>query len=166
MSSLEAAETKDPWKLFHFFLGIWAGTGTGSSGTSSVRRSYALTLANQFIEIRNRSEFPPQENNPSGEVHEDRGFISYDKMRSVYMLREFHVEGYVNQYALEPFEPQSRMYVFLTKAIENIPDGWNARITLEIHNQEEFRETFDLAAGAGREWTCLIANEFHRVRGL
>jgi len=114
MSSIEAAETKDQWQLFRFVLGNWVGTGTGSSGTSSVRVCYALTLADQSIEIRNRSEFPPQKNNSSDEVYKDRGFISYDKMR----------------------------------------------------NEEEFRETFDPATGPGREWTCLITNEFRRVREL
>ena len=40
----------DKWKIFRYFLGDWTGNGTGNPGDSSVERSYALTLSDQFIE--------------------------------------------------------------------------------------------------------------------
>lgn len=62
-------------------------------------------LNSQFIRVQNRSEYPPQEKNPKGEVHEDEGFISYDRARQRLVLRQFHVEGFVNQYVQESDSP-------------------------------------------------------------
>ena len=46
-----------------------------------MRRRYQLALRDQFIEARNTSTYLPQPKNPKGEVHEDVGFISYDRAR-------------------------------------------------------------------------------------
>jgi hypothetical protein len=144
-------------------LGTWNGTASGKVGTGSVERTYSLTLENQFIEVRNRSVYPPQVANPTGEIHEDLGFISYDKGRSLYVMREFHNEGYVNQYILEPPTDGSDALVFVTESIENISAGWHARTTLEVLSEDSFRETFDLA-GPDQEWACYIMNEFTRSK--
>lgn len=163
MSINEAADSYDVWELLRYFLGSWTGTGTGKPGISSTTRTYSLILADQFVEVRSQSTYEPQGSNPSGEVHEELGLISYDKGRSRYVLREFHVEGYVNQYVLEPLAEGDQTLVFVTEAIENIPPGWRARTTLEILSADSFRETFDLA-GPGKEWVCFITNVLHRDR--
>lgn len=162
------AETGSPKAIdylapFQFFLGAWEGSGSGKVGIGSVERTYSLILNDQFVEVRNRSVYPPQEANPSGEVHEDLGFISYDKARSLYVMREFHVEGYVNQYILESTDIDGVTFVFVTESIENIGEGWSARTTLEVLSEDSFRETFDLA-GPGKEWACYITNEFTRAK--
>ncbi|MBA7641180.1 hypothetical protein ES703_48856 [subsurface metagenome] len=161
MSPSDSQDTIDRWKPFQFFLGSWNGTASGHPGIGSVDRNYSLILADQFIEVRNRSVYPPQEANPSGEIHEDLALISYDKSRSLYVMREFHVEGYVNQYILEPPADGSQSYVFVTESIENISTGWRARTTLEVNSGDSFQETFDLA-GPDQEWVCYITNEFTR----
>jgi hypothetical protein len=153
---------QDLWALFRYFLGSWTGTGRGKPGVGSTTRSYALTLADRFVEIRNRTVCEPQESNPEGEVHEDLGLIGYDKARARYVVREFHVEGFVNQYVLEPIAPGSQTLVFITEAIENIPPGWRARTTIEILSQDHFRETFDLA-GPGKPWSCYITSDLYRA---
>jgi hypothetical protein len=150
----------DKWGIFQYFLGNWTGSGSGKPGVSSVERSYALILADQFIEIKNRSVFEPQEANPTGEVHEELGLISFDKRRSRYVLREFHVEGFVNQYVLTQVRAETH-FTFVTESIENIPPGWSTRTTLEILSEDNFREVFDLA-GPGEEWNCYITIEFQR----
>ena len=119
------------------------------------------SLYEQFIQIINRSVYEPQERNPDGEMHEDIGFLSFDRSRQRYILREFHVEGYVNQYLLEDWDTARQTLVLRTEAIENISPGWQARTTYEILSENEFRETFDLA-GPGQEWSCYITNEFKR----
>ena len=91
-------------------------------------------------------------------------YFSYDKNRQKNVLREFHVEGYVNQYVLEAWDPERGKIVFRTEAIENIPPGWQARTTYEILGENAFRETFDLA-GPGQEMSCFITIEFERVPG-
>ena len=157
----EANKTADPWETFRYFLGQWRGIGSGNPGESQVEREYKLVLNEQFIQIINRSVYEPQERNPDGEVHEDIGFLSFDRSRQRYILREFHVEGYVNQYLLEDGDTARQTLVLRTEAIENIPPGWQARTTYGILGENEFRETFDLA-GPGQELSCYITNEFKR----
>jgi hypothetical protein len=162
MAETNTPGKKDKWELFRYFLGDWTGSGTGKPGNSSVERSYRLVLADQFIEIRGRSVYPPQEANPTGEDHQEIGLLSHDNERTSYVLREFHVEGYVNQYVLASFDQKGAPLVFVTEAIENIPAGWHARTTWEILTEDSFRETFDLA-GPGKEWACYIMSVLNRA---
>lgn len=152
----------DLWEPLRCFLGTWTGTGRGQAGISAVIKTYSFALADRFLEVKGRSIYEPQEGNPSGEIHEELGLISYDKVRSRYVLREFHVEGFVNQYVLEPPAPGNQKLVFVTEAIENIPPGWTARTTWEILSQDSFREIFDLA-GPGEPWSCYVTNDLYRA---
>ena len=138
----------DKWAPLRFLLGTWEGTTSGDPGTGTVRREYRLVLRDQFIEVRNTSTYPAQEKNPKGEVHEDVGYISYDKGRKAYVLRQFHVEGFVNTYSTGP-EVGSPV-VFTSEAIENIPAGWRARETYRISG-DELVEVFELA-GPGKDF--------------
>lgn len=162
MTDETPVDTADPWREWRYFLGRWQGKGTGKPGESAVERTYRLVLNEQFIELADRSTYPPQERNPEGEIHEEIGYISHDRQRGRFILREFHVEGYVNQYVLKDREPQALTFVFETEAIENMPPGWSARTTYEIMDQDHFRETFDLAGPQGG-WRCFITNELERV---
>ncbi len=146
------------WEPFHYFLGRWQGTGSGSPGISTVQRTYSLVLNDYFIEIKNRAVFEPQEKNPDGEIHEELGILSFDKSREAYILREFHVEGIVNQYVLVSRDPM----VFETENIENFYPDWQARTTYKILDENNFRETFDLA-GPGKPWACFITLDLRRV---
>ena len=91
----------DPWKPMRFFVGSWTGTGKGQSGESIVKREYRFILKDRFLESVNQSTYPPQDKNPKGEVHEDRGLFSWDRARRRLVLRQFHVEGFVNQYVAD-----------------------------------------------------------------
>ena len=96
-------------------------------------------------------------------MHEEIGLIGFDQARSRYVLREFHVEGFVNQYLLEETTSDESIIRFVTEAMENMPPGWRGRTTLEILSDDSFREIFELA-GPGKGWTCLITIEFQRVK--
>lgn len=61
------------------------------------------------------------------------------------MLRQFHIEGFVNQYKLESISADGKTIVFISEAIENIPQGYRARETYTIINQDEFTEVFEIA---------------------
>lgn len=101
----------DRWAPLRFILGTWEGTSSGQPGNGTVRREYRLVLRDQFIEVRNTSTYVPQEKNPKGEVHEDVGYISYDRSRKVFVLRQFHVEGFVTTYTTGPnASPPSRVH--------------------------------------------------------
>ena len=153
----------DHWKPLRFFLGSWTGTGAGKVGVSTVQRTYAFVLGDQFIRLTDRSVYEPQEKNPKGEVHEEIGFFSYDRARETTVFREFHVEGYVNQYVLEAWNPAAKKLIFVTEATENVPPGMQARTTYVILDDNRFRETFELLMPDGA-WACFITAELERAR--
>jgi len=149
----QAAPAQDVWKDLRFFLGRWQGEGEGQGGVSKGQQEWALALRDRYIEVSNLTVFDPQEKNPKGERHEDRGFISYDQARKAYVFRQFHVEGFVNQYVCSAPCPAGKVFTFVSESIENLPAGFKARLTYEILGNNEFRQTFDLAE-PGSDFTC------------
>jgi THAP4-like, heme-binding beta-barrel domain len=125
-------------------VGTWKGTSEGQPGSGTVERTYERALGNRFIRVRNRSVYPAQAKNPKGETHEDEGFFSFDRARKLIVLRQFHVEGFVNEYVQQP--TSSNPLVFVTESIENIPQGWRARETYIFSGDDEVEEVFELAA--------------------
>jgi hypothetical protein len=126
------------------FIGRWQGTTEGRPGTGTVEREYKRVLNSRFVHVQNRSIYPPQERNPKGEQHEDVGIFSVDRTRKRIVFRQFHIEGFVNQYVQGP-ESADGTIVFTTEAIENIPDGWRARETYRLISADEFEEVFELS---------------------
>jgi hypothetical protein len=147
----------DSFEPIAFMIGRWEGTSEGRPGKATVRREYERALNGRFVRVRNRSEYPIQEKNPKGEVHEDEGFFSFDRGRKRLVLRQFHVEGFVNQYVQDPESTPQRI-VLTTESIENIPSGWRARETYVVHGPDEFEEIFELAE-AGKPF-----QEYSRAR--
>lgn len=137
------------WMPLKFFIGEWTGKGGGEPGIGKYERSYQWMFNNRYIEIHNKSSYPPSDNNSKGEIHEDAGFFSYDKARKTFVLRQFHMEGFVNQYRLDSISKDGKTIVFITESIENIPAGWRAKETYTIINNDEFEEIFELAAPNG-----------------
>jgi hypothetical protein len=76
-------------------------------------------------------------------------------------LRQFHVEGFVNQYVLENLADNGTTIEFFTESIENIPHGWQARETYKILNNDEFTEIFELAA-PGKDFEICAKNHLRR----
>lgn len=133
------------WASVNFFVGEWHGEGGGEPGIGKYERSYHPTLNGNFIEIHNKSSYPPTEKNPKGEVHEDVGYIFYDKGRKTFLLRQFHIEGFANDYVLESIAPDKKTLVYVSELIVNIPKGWRAKETYRILSDKEFEETFELS---------------------
>jgi hypothetical protein len=161
---LPAGEKKeqDVWKPFQFFVGKWQGAGEGKSGKSTVEREYYFKLDKKFIFNNNRAVFLPSEKNTKGEIHEDFGVISFDKIRKKYVFRQFHVEGFVNNY-LATISPDHNTYTFVSESLENMPPGWKVRLVIKKEGNDEFSERFELA-GPGKEFGCLITNRFSRKK--
>jgi hypothetical protein len=151
----------DVWQPVRPFLGRWEGEIHGEPGTGKAERTYAFMLRDRFIQITNKSAYPPQEKNPRGETHEDIGFFSYDRRAKKVVLRQFHVEGFVNAFMLESFDPKEQTLVFVTTSIENLALGWRARETYRFLNQNEFVETFALAEPA-KDFDTYSETHFHR----
>jgi len=157
-----APKRAHPLEPLKVFLGKWAGEVEGNPGKGTVERTYAFALRERFIEIRNRSTYPPQEKNPKGEVHEDIGYLSYDRGAKAFALRQFHVEGFVNQFLSVPYEGAGAAFRFVTTSIENIPPGWRARETYTFSGENEFTEVFELA-GPDAEFEIYSTTRFRRV---
>ena len=150
----------DVWSPLKYFIGNWKGTGKGESGISQVERTYQSILNGKYIQINHKSVYAPQEKNPKGETHEDIGFFSYDRGRKLFVLRQFHIEGFVNQFKGEVLE-DGKLIVFTSESIENIPAGYKAKETYRILNETEFTETFEIAA-PGKDFTVYSENRFKR----
>lgn len=153
----------DRWAPLRPLLGEWVGDVRGEPGSGHATRSYALTLRDRFIEVRNESVYPPQEQNPKGETHQDRGFISIDRAARKYVLRQFHVEGFVNHYVQDSISEDGRTLVFVTVAIENLPPGFRGRETYRFNGRDEFTETFELAE-PGRDFAVYSQTTFRRKK--
>lgn len=133
------------WFPMKFFVGEWQGKGEGEPGKGNYERSYHFVLGDKFIEIKNKTTYPPTDKNTKGEVHEDIGYISYNKGRKKFVMRQFHIESFVNTFVLDSISLDKKTFVFVTEQIENIPPGWRARETYQIISDNEFTETFELA---------------------
>jgi len=158
-----STSSSDVWQPFKLLVGKWEGTGTGKPGVSTVRREYRLALNDKFIHVHNVSTYEPQPKNPKGEIHEDWGMISFDKSRKQFVFRQFHVEGFVNQYVTTSISDDGKTIVFTSESIENIPSGWRARETYEIVGPDEFTEVFELA-GPGKDFEVYSEGHFKRKK--
>lgn len=157
----EEAEKQDIWEPFQFLIGQWMGTGEGKSGESYVRRDYRYKFDRKFIYYHNRAVFKPSEKNRKGEIHEDFGVLSYDKIHKLYVFRQFHREGFVNQYVVE-FSADGRTVTFTSENLENSPPGWKVRLVIQNEGTDKISERFELA-GPGKEFGCLMTNRLTRV---
>jgi hypothetical protein len=144
------------------FIGEWTGTSSGESGDGTVARSYRPVMNGRFIHETNVSRYPPQEKNKAGEVHEHWGVFSYDKARKLIVLRQFHVEGFVNTYrqAIDPVRAGS--LTFDSESFENFSNSWKARETYEFLSDDEFVETFELAP-PGKPYQVYSRNQLKRM---
>jgi hypothetical protein len=152
---------RDAWEPFRYFVGSWEGTGKGQPGVSKTQREYKFVLNGKFLHVQNRSVYEPQARNPKGEVHEDWGLLSFDKSRKQFVLRQFHTEGFVNQYVHTASSSDSKTVTFVTEQIENIPAGWRARETYRIVSPDEFVEIFELAE-PGKDFELYTEGHFKR----
>lgn len=162
LASPARAQDADPWKPLERFVGEWRGTATGQAGSGEVTRRYAKVMGGRFIQETNTSTYPPQEKNKKGEVHEHSGMFSYDKQRKVLMLRQFHIEGFVNTYK-QISEAGAAKLVFESEGFENFSNSWKARETYEFDGDDRFVETFELAA-PGKEFQIYSRTELKRAR--
>ena len=163
-ASVYAAEDRpDPWQPIRFFIGHWKGTAEGEAGTGTVERRYEFILRDQFIQEQNTSTYPPQEKNKTGEVHHHLSIISYDRQRKTLMLRQFHVEGFVNLYALNQGASTPKRLVFESEHFENFNNSWKAKETYDLISEDEFVETFELAP-PGKPFQLYSRNHLKREK--
>jgi hypothetical protein len=118
-------------------------------------------MNDRFVHETNVSRYPPQEKNKSGEVHEHWGIFSFDKTRKLIVLRQFHVEGFVNTFRQAVPTESPASLVFESEAFENFSNSWKARESYEFVSNDEFIETFELAP-PGKPFQLYSRNHFKR----
>ncbi|MDP3353330.1 MAG: hypothetical protein Q8S44_06295 [Flavobacteriaceae bacterium] len=156
-------QAQHKFQPFENLLGNWKGTGAGfSNNTSTIMSSFQFTLNQQYIEVKNESVFKPTEKNPTGEVHQDWGFISFDKQRKLFVFRQFHIEGFVNQYIFNQAISTPEKLVFESEIIENFVPGGKARWTIIINNENAIETIFDLQM-PGKEFVCYGTNKLEKL---
>lgn len=156
-------QSESPWAPIRFLVGDWEGESEGQPGRGSVKRTYRFVLGDRFLHEQNVSTYPPQPKNEKGEVHEHRSYFSHDRARHTLVLRQFHQEGFVNQYVMTAGSPAGTV-VFDTESLENVPSGWKARETYQLVSPDEFVETFELAQEGGA-YELYSKARFKRAQG-
>jgi hypothetical protein len=152
----------DPWSQVRFLEGEWTGVAEGEPGVGTVHRSYQFILGQRYLHERNVSAYAPKQPGKPGELHEHWSFISYDKERKSLVLRQFHQEGFVNQYVQAAELSAPGRLVFVSEAFENLDGRWRARETYEVASADELTEIFELAE-PGEEFRVYSRNSFRRA---
>ena len=152
----------DPWAHVRFLEGDWTGVAEGEPGVGTVHRSYQFILGYRFLHERNVSAYSPKQPNTPGEVHEHWSLLSFDKQRQRLVLRQFHQEGFVNQYVEVAGERTPRRLVFTSEAFENLDGRWRAREIYDVGSPNDFTETFELAE-PGKELQVYSKTSFRRA---
>lgn len=160
LPAVSAAQT-DPWAPLRPLEGSWEGPASGEPGRGVCTRTYRFELANRFLVLRNKCVYEAKSQGAEPEVHEDLGIFSFDKGLGKIVFRQFHVEGFVNEYTLEPAAKDGKPLEFVTRRIENIPPGWRAREVYRLASNDDLEEEFSLAA-PGKEYQLYSQARFRR----
>jgi hypothetical protein len=161
--AMSATGQGDPWAVLRVLEGKWEGPSSGQPGKGVSTREYRFELNGRFLSARNRSAWEPKSPGATPEVHEDFGFFSYDKGSKKLMFRQFHVEGFVNEYALDSASAHGISMEFVTVRIENIPAGSRAKEAYRVVSADELEETFWLAP-PGMEFEIYSRTRLRRVK--
>jgi len=151
----------DVWAPLRYFVGEWEGTATSHAikGRSTCEGRFIFDGA--FLRLENKHVFTPGEQMPQGATHEDLGIFSYDRERKALVLRQFHGEGFVNQYVLDSLSTDGTTIVFVSERLENFGPDWRAKVQFEIFDRNEFVELYKLAPPGGK---FEVYSEAHLMR--
>ncbi|HET7437255.1 MAG TPA: hypothetical protein VFN10_21280, partial [Thermoanaerobaculia bacterium] len=130
-------------------VGRWTGTSKGKSGDGTIERECDRILNGQFIQCRTRAAYPR-------ETHTDIAIFSYDRNAKKVRMRQFHEEGFVNEYT------QTSPGTFMSDSIENLGSGWRAREAYHLMG-DTWHETFSLA-GPGKDFETYSQGTLNRAK--
>ena len=131
-------------------VGRWSGTSKGKPGDGTIERECDRILNGQFIQCRTRATY-------ARETHTDIAIYSYDRNAKKVRMRQFHEEGFVNEYT------QTEPGTFVSDSIENLGSGWRAREAYHLMGNGMWHETFSLA-GPGKEFETYSQTTLNRAR--
>ena len=162
LAATSALAQSDPWAPLRAFEGKWEGDTSGKPGKGTTSREYRFELNGKFMFQRDKSQYQPSD--PAGKplLHEDFGVFSYDTSLKKILWRQFHSEGFVNEYALESASEDGKSLEFVTTHIENLP-GFRAKKQYRVVSASDIEETFWLAP-PGKELAVYTVAHLKRVQ--
>ncbi len=146
MISISGVAQSDPWAVLRVFEGKWEGPVSGKPGKGFSTREYRFELGGHFLSQRDKTVYQAASPAAKPQIHEDLGFLSYDTNLKKFVWRQFHNEGFVNEYTLDSVSADGKSMEFVTTHIENLAPGWRAKKLYHILGADELEETFWLAA--------------------
>jgi len=149
MLSAQAGQRQNVWAPLRYFVGKWEGTAESRLGKGTAEREYRAILDGSFLQSESTHAYDLSTQLPEGQTHEGLELFSYDRVRKALVMRQFHSEGFVNQYLLDSLSADSTTIVFVSECLENVPPGWRAKEQYEIIDDNEFIEIFKLAPPDG-----------------
>jgi len=161
--AFNAAGQSDPWGPLRVFEGKWEGTVAGKPGKQFSSREYRFVSNGTFLWQYDHSVYEVTSPEAAPKVREDFGHFSYDKFLQKIIWRQFHSEGFVNEYRLDSVSPDGKSFEFVTVRIENLPPGWRAKKSYRVLSTDEFEETFSLAP-PGKEFATYTVAHLKRVK--
>jgi hypothetical protein len=133
----------DRWERWRPLLGVWEGNSQGAPGKGKIRLEFSFVMNERYLKIAGTALYEPRAAGEKGERHEDFGYVSFDRNRRKFVFRQFHIEGFVNQYVMTS-DRSSDSIELTSEAVENTPPGWRARETYKLEGGE-IKHVFELA---------------------
>jgi len=162
LSTAIAQAQSDPWAAVRVFEGRWEGVVTGKPGKQLSQREYHFEYNGKFLSQRDDSVYQPQSASDKSGSRGDFGVFSYDAIQKKIVWRQFHSEGFVNEYTLDSVSPDGKAFEFVTYRIENFPGG-RAKKSYRVISPDELEETFYLAP-PGKEFEVYTVAKLKRVK--
>jgi hypothetical protein len=153
------AAKPDRWKQWRPMVGVWQGTSEGEPGKGTVRLDVSFVLGERFLKIAGTADY---KKGTGGEHHEDFGYVSHDTGRTTKVFRQFHAEGFVNQYVLTSDPTGGELVELTSESCENAPPGWKARERYTVKG-DDLEHTFELAP-PGKPFAVYTRAKLSRAR--
>jgi hypothetical protein len=153
----------DPWANLRVLEGKWEGPSSGKPGKGFTSREFRFELNGHFLSLRNKSVYEAKSPGTKPEVHEDFSMLSYDTRLKKLVWRQFHSEGFVNEYTLDSVSTDGKSLDFVTVRIENIAPGWRAKESYQRLSDDEINTTFWLAE-PGKDFEVYTQAHLKRVK--
>jgi hypothetical protein len=161
--AISAAAQSDPWSPVRVFEGKWEGSITGKPGKQFSSREYQFVLHDTFLSQRDHSVYEAKTLDEMPKIREDFGYFSYDTFLKKMVWRQFHSEGFINEYRLESVSTDGKFLEFITVRIENLAPGWRAKKSYRVLSADEIEETFSLAP-PGKDFDVYTVAHLRRVK--
>jgi hypothetical protein len=163
LTAISAVAQSDRWSPVRVFEGKWEGSITGKPGKQFSSREYQFVLHDTFLSQRDHSVYEAKSPDAAPKVRDDFGYFSYDTFLKKIVWRQFHSEGFVNEYSLDSVGADGKSLEFVTVRIENLAPGWRARKSYHVLSSDEIEETFSLAP-PGKDFDVYTVTHLRRVK--